>query len=137
MIKPTKQSDITHQWQYIDANDQVVGRISTKIAQLLVGKSKPYFVRHLDCGDHVVVVNADKVRVTGRKETNKTYTSYSGYPAGLKRTSFEKMQHEKPLEILRRSVSGMLPKNKLRDVWLKRLHLFKGSEHPYGDKLIK
>ena len=117
----TKQSDIKRDKHEIDAKDQVLGRLSTKVAQLLVGKSKPYFVRHLDCGDFVTVKNAKLVKVTGKKETQKVYTRYSGYPAGLHKITLSKLRKENPTEIIRKAVWGMLPNNKLRDRWIARL----------------
>ncbi len=114
----TKISEITHEKHEVDAADQVLGRLATKIALLLVGKNKPNFVRHLDCGDFVKVLNADKVRVTGKKESKKIYTSFSGYPGGLKTTPFKMMNKT---EIIKKAVRGMLPNNKWRDVWIARL----------------
>jgi large subunit ribosomal protein L13 len=112
-----------------------LGRIAGEIAQLLRGKTKPYFVPNLDCGDYVVVVNAAKVAVTGKKETDKTYTRYSGYPGGLKETTLGELRIKRPSEIIRHAVSGMLPKNKLRDQWLTRLYIYSDAKHPY-DKQI-
>jgi len=134
MLKPTKQSDIQHHWDLIDAKDQILGRLATAIAVKLVGKYKPYFVRHLDCGDHVVVVNAKEVRVTGRKETQKIYTRFSGYPGGLKKFTLAQMRETNPTEIIRHAVAGMLPNNKLKDRWLTRLHIYTDDKHPYQEK---
>jgi len=133
--KPTKQSNIKREWHLVDANKNILGRISTRIATLLMGKSKQYFVRNLDCGDYVVVVNAAKVEVTGKKELSKKYYRYSGYPGGLKIEGLGKLRQRKPEEIVRHAVSGMLPQNKLRDRMLSRLFVFEGGEHPYKDKL--
>ncbi len=132
--KPTKKSNIERNWHLIDANNQILGRLSTNIAELLMGKSKPYFVRNLDCGDYVVVVNTKNIRVTGKKETEKEYLRYSGYPGGLKREALKDLRSRKPEEIIRHAVSGMLPKNKLHDRMLKRLFLFPESENPYKDR---
>lgn len=137
MLTATKQSDISHNWDLVDAKDQVLGRLATSIATKLVGKHKPYFVRHLDCGDHVVVVNAGQVRVTGNKETQKVYTSFSGYPGGLKKLTLAQMRATNPIEIIRHAVAGMLPNNKLRDRWLTRLHVYADEKHPYQDKIKK
>lgn len=137
MIKPTKQSEIQHNWHLIDAKDQVLGRLATKIAVLLVGKGKPNFVRHLDCGDNIVVINAVQIKVSGKKETNKIYTRYSGYPGGITRTSLGKMRAVKPQEIVRLAVAGMLPNNKLKDRWLARLHISADEKHEYIDRLNK
>ncbi|OGG05580.1 50S ribosomal protein L13 [Candidatus Gottesmanbacteria bacterium RIFCSPHIGHO2_01_FULL_42_12] len=117
----TKISEITHATHEIDAQGQILGRLATGVAQLLVGKNKTYFVRHLDCGDFVTVKNAEKVKVTGKKEEKKVYTNYSGYPGGLKTTPIKRMRQERPTEIIKRAVKGMLPNNKLRDVWMSRL----------------
>lgn len=119
----TKAKDITHLTHELDAKDQILGRFATKVAQLLVGKSKPYFVRHLDCGDFVTIKNGAKIKVTGKKEAQKTYTRYSGYPAGLRKTTLGKLRKENPTEIIRLAVWGMLPNNKLRDIWITRLKI--------------
>jgi len=134
MIKPTKKSEIKREWHLIDAKGQVLGRLATQIVPLLLGKNKPYFVRNLDCGDYVVVINAKEVKVTGKKEEQKYYYSYSGYPGGLKKVSLAQMRQKSPEKIILNAVSKMLPKNKLRDLWLAKLHIFAGSEHPYKDK---
>ena len=120
-MKITKLADISHNKHDVDAKDQVLGRLSTKIAALLVGKSKPYFTRHLDCGDFVMVTNYKNIIVTGKKSTQKLYTHYSGFPGGLKTKVFKDVQKTKPEEIVRHAVFGMLPNNKLRDVWISRL----------------
>ncbi len=136
-IKPTKEKEIERSWHLVDLDGQVLGRASTKIAELLMGKGKPYFVRSLDCGDHVVVINAKNVKVTGKKEKDKTYTRYSGYPGGLRSETYEELKARKPEEIIRHSVSGMLPHNKLHDRMLKRLYVFTGAEHSYSSKFTK
>lgn len=130
----TRAKDIERRWHLVDVGRETVGRIATKIATLLMGKSKPYFVRHLDCGDYVVVVNAKEVKVTGKKLIQKIYTTYSGYPGGLRSESLRDLMNRKPEEVMRRAVYGMLPKNKLRDSMIKRLHVFAGGEHTYTDK---
>lgn len=134
LTKPTRDKDITRNWHLIDVNDAILGREATKIAALLMGKSKAYFAKNMDCGDYVVIVNAKKVKVTGAKEKNKVYTTYSGYSGGLKSARLEEVRAKKPNEIVRHAVSGMLPKNKLRDQFLKRLYIFAEAEHPYTDK---
>lgn len=130
----TRQKDITRDWHLIDVKNQTLGRISTDIAVRLMGKSKPYFVRNIDCGDHVVVVNAEKVAVTGKKEQDKVYRRHSGYPGGFKEETLSELRARKPEEIIREAVKGMLPQNKLRDRMLRRLHVFTGENHTYGDK---
>lgn len=133
--KPTKKTDIQRSWHLIDVKGKILGRIATYIAKLLVGKAKPYFVPYLDCGDYVVVVNAAQVRLSGKKSTQKTYTHYSGYPGGLKKKTFVQLQQENPTRIVKEAVSGMLPKNKLRDLMLRRLYIFTDEKHPYENKL--
>lgn len=131
----TKQQEIKRQWHHIDVDGQVLGRIATKIATLLIGKSKPYFVNYIDCGDYVVVTNSSKVKVTGKKSQQKTYKRYSGYPSGLKVKTFSQVLVEDPNRIIKSAVSGMLPNNKLRDSMLKRLFIFANEKHQYQDKL--
>lgn len=132
--KPTKASDIRRTWHLIDINEQILGRVAVDIAKKLMGKGKPYFVPHLDCGDYVVVINAKNVKVTGKKELNKIYYGHSGYPGGLKSEVLTKLRERKPEEIILKAVRGMLPKNKLRASMLKRLLIFAGKEHTDGDK---
>jgi large subunit ribosomal protein L13 len=126
-----KASEITRSWNFIDAKDQILGRLATQIAQVLMGKSKTNFVRHLDIGDHVVVINASHIIITGKKSQQKLYHHHSGYPGGMKVTTFDQMLKSKPEQIIIRAVSGMLPRNKLHDRLLKHLHVFSGAEHPY------
>ncbi len=134
MIRATKMSDIKRNWHIVDVKGKTLGRISTQIAELLMGKSKAYFVRNLDCGDYVVVVNAQDVAVSGNKELKKKYYRYSGYPGGLKIETLQKLRKRKPEDIVLHAVKGMLPQNRLRDSMLKRLLVFVGSEYPYKDK---
>jgi large subunit ribosomal protein L13 len=131
----TKESTIKRDWHLIDVNGKTLGRISTEIAQLLMGKSKPYFVRNLDCGDHVIVVNAEKIKVSGKKETDKMYYRHSMYPGGFKAEALKDLRARRPEEIVMHAVKGMLPQNRLRDKMLTRLHVFKGEDHAYADKL--
>ncbi len=126
--------DIKREWHLFDAKDKILGRVATQIAECLMGKGKSYFSRNLDCGDYVVVINASKVRVTGKKEEEKLYIRNSGYPGGLKITPFRKMKIEHPERIIFHAVSGMLPQNKIRDRMLKRLFVFPEEKHPYSDK---
>ena len=132
--KPTSINDIKRYWHLVDLKRKVLGRVAADIAVILMGKSKPYFVRNLDCGDYVVVINAGKVKVTGNKELLKKYYTYSGYPGGLRVEALGDLRERKPEEIIRHAVSGMLPQNKLRDRMLGRLYVFEGGEHLYGDK---
>ena len=131
----TKQSDIRRVWHHIDANGKILGRIATHIAELLMGKQKPYFVSHLDCGDYVVITNAKDVVVTGKKEVQKKYYRHSGYPGGFRQETLDKRRLRRPEDIIKNAVKGMLPQNKLRDQMLKRLFIYAGGEHPYQDKL--
>jgi len=133
--KPTKQSEITRDWHVIDVKDKVLGHVAGEIALLLRGKRKPYFVPNLDCGDEVVVVNAIHVYLSGNKEQQKEYTRYSGYPGGQRRENVAQLRARKPEEIVRRAVSGMLPKNKLRDQWLSRLHIYANEAHPHEKQI--
>ena len=134
LTKPTKSKDIVRAWHLIDVDGQILGRTATKIVGLLMGKAKPYFAKNMDCGDYVVITNAKMVKVTGNKEKAKVYTRYSGYPGGLHSARLEEVRAKKPTEIVRHAVSGMLPKNKLRDQFLKRLFIYADAEHPYHDK---
>lgn len=133
--KATRQNQIKREWHLIDAQGKILGRMACEVAKLLMGKSKPYFVPYLDCGDFVIVINASKVEVTGKKEKNKVYTSYSGYPGGLTKKTYSQLKKEKPEEIVKKAVFGMLPKNKLRKKMMKRLRIYKGSDYPYTDKV--
>jgi len=133
--KPTSIKSINRSWYLIDVKGQVLGRAATHIATKLIGKSKPMFVRNLDCGDYVVVINAEAVVVTGKKSDDKQYTSYSGYPGGIRKESLTHLQERRPVEVVRRAVAGMLPKNKLRAPLLKRLYIYAGNDHPYKAQL--
>lgn len=133
--KPKSAKDIKREWHLIDAKGKILGRIATEISKLLQGKHKVDYVPYLDNGDYVVVINASKVKVSGKKYLTKNYTRYSGYPGGLKIISFEKLMKDKPTEVIIHAVSGMLPKNKLREKRLKRLLVFADDRHPYGDKI--
>lgn len=132
--KPTTQSDIRRDWHLVDLKGKVLGRIAGNIAKLLQGKAKPYFVPYLDCGDYVVVVNAKLVEVTGKKSSQKTYEKYSGYPGGRKVKTYNQVKEEKPTRIILEAVSGMLPKNTLRDSMLKRLYISPDENHEYKNK---
>ena len=133
--RSTKGNEIKRNWYVVDVQGKILGRIATEIAQLLMGKAKPYFVRHLDCGDFVVVINASSIVTTGKKDVQKIYTSYSGYPGGLKKVSLGEMKKKNPGEVVRHAVSGMLPQNKLRDQMLTRLFIYADANHPHKDKL--
>ncbi len=126
-----KHSDIDRKWYIVDADGKTLGRIATEIAHRLMGKHKPLYTPHIDLGDFIIVVNAEKVVLTGNKETAKAYFSYSGYPGGDKFTSVEKMREKHPDRIISFAVSGMLPKNKMRARRLTRLKVYAGPEHPH------
>lgn len=132
--KSTKAKDIKRNWHLVDVNNKILGRETSKISQLLMGKSKPSFVRSLDMGDYVVVVNSKNIKVTGNKEKLKKYFRHSGYPGGFKEETLGKLMERKPEEVIKHAVSGMLPQNRLKKSMLKRLHVFAGSEHKYQDK---
>lgn len=131
----TKLADIKREWHVVDLKGQRLGRIATQIASYLMGKGKAYFVRNLDCGDYVVVINAKDVTVTGRKEEQKKYYRHSGYPGGFRIETLKEKRERKPEDIIMHAVKGMLPQNKLRDKMLTRLRVFAGEEHPYKDKM--
>lgn len=134
--KATKASEIERSWHLIDVKGEILGRMATKIADILMGKSKSYFVRSLDCGDFVVVINAKSVKVTGKKETEKTYTRYSGYPGGIRSETLRELRARKPEEVVRHAVAGMLPRNRLHDRMLTRLFIFPEENHSYADKFV-
>ena len=123
--------EITRDWYLIDAKEQTLGRLCTKIAHLLRGKHKTYFVPNLDCGDFVVIINADKVVLTGSKELQKEYQRYSGYPGGLKRIPFKRMISEKPEDVIYKAVKGMLPKNSLGRQMINKLKVYVEDTHPH------
>lgn len=133
-VKPT---EITREWFLIDASETTLGRVSTKIATLLTGKGKTQFSHHIDCGDFVVVINADKIKVTGKKLTDKMYYHHSHFPGGLKEISLEDQLAKDPTKVLWHAVRGMLPVNKLRDERLNRLKVYAGSEHKHAPQQPK
>ena len=132
--KVIRAKDIVRSWHIVDVNNQVLGRVATTIAQKLIGKHKPTYTPGLDCGDYVVVVNASKVKVTGKKLTDKIYRHHTGFPGGFREKSLREVLSLDPAKVVRQSVTGMLPKNKLRDKRLKRLKIFIDANHPYRDK---
>jgi large subunit ribosomal protein L13 len=126
-----RPEQIQQNWILIDATDQPLGRLSTKVASILRGKTKPYFVPNIDCGDYVIIINAEKVLVTGSKALQKVYQDYSGYQGGLRKTSYARMIENKPEDIIRRAVKGMMPKNILGRQMVSKLKIYAGSEHPH------
>ena len=126
-----KEQDIIKKWYLVDATDKILGRLATQIAVRLRGKHKPVFTPHADTGDYIVVINAEKVALSGKKWDDKTYYRHSGYPSGLKEISAKKLLEKKPVDILRFAVKGMLPKNSLGRRQLKKLKIYTGSDHPH------
>lgn len=126
-----KAGEIERNWYVVDAENQVLGRLASEIAQRLRGKHKPTFAPHIDTGDFIIVINAEKVRVTGRKLTDKTYFRHSGYPGGKKFTSLAEMLERHPDRVIKKAVWGMLPNNRLARQQLKKLKIYTGSEHPH------
>ncbi len=124
-------NDIKRKWYIVDASGKTLGRLATLIANVLRGKHKPYFQPDMDVGDFVIVVNADKITYTGKKDTDKLYQFYSGYPGGLKVRNLKWMLENKPEEVIRLAVKRMLPKNKLQKRYMKRLKVYRGSEHKH------
>ena len=121
--------DIERKWYVVDADGKTLGRLETEVATVLRGKHKPTYTPHMDCGDYVIVVNAEKVEVTGKKRKEKIYKRHTGYPGGLRETTFEKLQEKKPEEIIRHAVKGMMPNGKLGRQMYKKLKVYAGPEH--------
>ncbi|MBW1678931.1 MAG: 50S ribosomal protein L13 [Deltaproteobacteria bacterium] len=128
---PANKDQIEKSWQLVDAENKILGRLASKIAVVLKGKNKPIYTPHVDTGDFVVVINAQKVKLTGRKLKEKMYYHHSGYPGGLKSIAAEDLLQKKPEEVIRKAVRGMLPKNKLGRKMLKKLKVYSGNDHPH------
>ncbi len=126
-----KPNDVTRDWFVVDAADKTLGRLASEIAHRLRGKHKPEYTPHVDTGDYIVVVNAEKIRVTGNKTTDKIYHHHTGYPGGLKSISFEKLIDKAPERVIQGAVKGMLPKNPLGRAMFKKLKVYAGAEHPH------
>jgi large subunit ribosomal protein L13 len=124
--------EVERKWYVVDAEGKHLGRLATEIVRVLRGKNKPQYTPHVDVGDFVVVVNADKVAVTGRKAEQRVYRRHSGYPGGMKETSYEQMLARKPTEVLRKAVYGMMPKTRLARKQFKKLKIYAGPEHPHA-----
>ena len=135
--KSTKISNIKRDWHLVDLKGKILGRIASDIALLLMGKNKPHFVRNLDMGDFVVVINAKDFKVTGNKEKLKKYYRHSGYPGGFKSETLGDLRQRKPEDVIIRAVSGMLPQNRLKDKMLSRLRVFETEVHTFKDKFNK
>jgi large subunit ribosomal protein L13 len=124
-----KEEDVVRKWYLVDADGQVLGRLASNIAKFLRGKNKPVYTPHVDTGDFIIVVNAEKIHLTGKKLKDKIYYRYSGYPGGLKETCAEKMLNDQPEKVLQYAVKGMLPKNSLGRKMLKKLKVYTGNDH--------
>ncbi len=129
--KSAKKEEVQRNWYVIDGDGVIVGRQATAIATVLRGKHKPSFTPHVDTGDYVIVINAEKMRFTGNKRADKYYLTYSGYPGGQKSRTAEEMFTKKPTAVIEKAVRGMLPKNKLGRAMIKKLFVYEGSEHPH------
>lgn len=127
-----KKGEIERQWRLVDADGQILGRMATHIAMMLMGKDKPVYTPHVDTGDFVIVVNAEKVKVTGRKAETKEYDYYTGYPGGHKYVSFEDMMARRPERVIELAVRRMLPKNRIGRQMLKKLKVYRGPEHEHA-----
>jgi large subunit ribosomal protein L13 len=125
------KNDTNKEWYVVDATDLVLGRLAVKIANVLRGRYKPTYSPHVDCGDHVIVINADKIRVTGNKENDKEYMFYSGWMGGEKYVKLSEFRKRKPAFIIEHAVKGMLPKNKLANDMIRKLHVYGGAEHKH------
>jgi large subunit ribosomal protein L13 len=128
---PSKNG-IARRWHVIDGQDVVLGKLASKAAMLLMGKTKPTYTPFLDTGDHVIVINAEKVRLTGRKEEKKVYHHFTGYPGGLVETSFKRVRQERPARIVEEAIRGMLPKTKLGKQMFRKLKVYAGDRHPHA-----
>lgn len=126
------KATVNKEWLVIDATNQTLGRFCSKVAMVLRGKHKPSFTPHVDCGDNVIVINADKIRLTGNKWDHKEYIRYTGYPGGQRIVIAKEMLAKKPVAIIEKGVRGMLPKNRLGDVIIKNLKVYAGAEHPHA-----
>lgn len=132
-----KKEDVARDWYLVDAEGKVLGRLAAEIARRLRGKHKPVYTPHVDTGDFIVVVNAEKISLTGKKLTDKVYYHHTGYPGGLKSAMAGRVLTEKPEELLRSAVRGMLPKNSLGRQMLKKLKVYKGDKHPHKAQMAK
>ncbi|MCZ6643816.1 MAG: 50S ribosomal protein L13 [Gammaproteobacteria bacterium] len=127
-----RAEDVQRTWFVVDAENKTLGRLATEVARRLRGKHKPTYTPHVDTGDYIIVVNAEKVRVTGRKFTDKIYYRHTGYPGGIKGTSFKHLQASHPERIVEKAVKGMLPRNPLGRAMYRKLKVYAGSEHPHA-----
>lgn len=127
-----KKEDVNNKWYLINAKDKILGRIAPTIANKLRGKDKPIFSPHMDCGDYIIIINADQIKLTGNKMENKMYQRHSGFPGGFKEENAATLMERNPTKILEVAISGMLPKNRLRKVFMSKLKIYAGEEHPHG-----
>jgi large subunit ribosomal protein L13 len=127
-----KKEDVVHAWVVLDANGMPLGRLASEAAKILKGKHKPAYTPHLDLGDHVVVINAERVLLTGRKREQKTYYRHTGYPGGLRATPVAHMMAKRPEDVVRLAVRGMIPRNRLGRAIMKKLKVYRGPEHPHA-----
>lgn len=130
--KSANKATVDKKWIVIDANEAVLGRLATGVAFVLRGKHKPEFTPHVDCGDNVIVINAEKIQLTGNKWSDKEYISHTGYPGGQRTITAEKVMVKKPIFMVEKAVKGMLPKNRLGRQLYRNLFVYEGSEHPHG-----
>jgi len=130
--KSANEASVKRDWYIVDATNQTLGRMSAKIAAILRGKNKPYYTPHTDCGDYIIVINAEKVILTGNKLNEKEYQTFSGYPGGQKRELAKDLLRRRPEAVIERAVKGMLPKNRLGRKMYKKLFTYAGAEHPHG-----
>ena len=136
--KSYKNTDLDEKWLLLDAKDETLGRLSSRIASILMGKNKAQYTPHNDLGDYVVVVNAEKIRVTGNKDIQKKYYKHTGYPGGLKSSTFSEIIEKNPENLILKAVKGMLPKNKLSSSMISKLKVYEGDNHPHaGQNPIK
>ena len=129
--RSANKSTVNKEWVLVDAENEILGRLASKVAKIVRGKNKPEYTPHIDCGDNVVIINAEKIRLTGAKMTDKEYIRHTGYPGGQRFTSPEKLLATKPTDIIRKAVKGMLPKNKLGSVLQGNVFIYAGTEHPH------
>lgn len=130
-----KPQHIQRKWVEVDATDTTLGRISARVARILMGKTKAYYLPHQDCGDYVVVVNAEKVKVSGNKESEHLYYSHSGYPGALRSQTISQLRAKDPTKLIEKTVKGMLPKTKLGASMIKKLYVYTNNQHPHKDKV--
>ena len=126
-----KPAEVEHKWYVVDAEGKTLGRLASEVASVLRGKNKPIYTPHVDCGDNVIIINAEKINVTGKKKKDKIYKTYSGFQSGLKELTFEQMIEKKPEEVIKHAVKGMLPEGKLGRQMFKKLHVYTGPEHKH------